>query len=202
MRKEKDSLWHAENTSYPVDSGVQYVSVITSACKNVEAAVSLLNYSYTYEGALIANWGVDGLTYEWGEDGIPVFTEYYTANPDGMTTSNCAYALRCHLGSKYTYADNICGLTDAEQVANRSLYNDDPNVDDALQLPPIILTSAENQRRTELMSEISIYVNECMFKFITGAMSLDKDWDNYVDTVNQMGLTEAIAITQAALDRY
>ena len=41
-----------------------------------------------------------------------------------------------------------------------------------------------------------------MFKFITGAMSLDKDWDNYVDTVNQMGLTEAIAITQAALDRY
>ena len=41
-----------------------------------------------------------------------------------------------------------------------------------------------------------------MIKFITGAASLDNDWDKYVETVNGMGLIEAIAITQAAYDRY
>lgn len=202
MRKEADSKLHSEGSSTPVDPGVACVTVITSACKNVEAAVAYLNYAYTYEGGLIANWGIEGLTWNWGEDGLPKFTEYFTANPDGMTTSNCSYALRCHLSSKYTYADNICGLTDEAQVANRSLWNNDPNVDSALRLPPINMTSEEITARTEKESEFVVYTNEMMIKFITGAASLDNDWDKYVETVNGMGLTEAIAITQAAYDRY
>ena len=202
MRKEADSKLHSEGSSTPVDPGVACVTVITSACKNVEAAVAYLNYAYTYEGGLIANWGIEGLTWNWGEDGLPKFTEYFTANPNGMTTSNCSYALRCHLSSKYTYADNICGLTDEAQVANRSLWNNDPNVDSALRLPPINMTSEEITARTEKESEFVVYTNEMMIKFITGAASLDNDWNKYVETVNGMGLIEAIAITQAAYDRY
>ena len=202
MRKEKDSKLHSENASTPVDPGVAFVSVVTSACKDVEAAVAFLNYSYTYEGGLIANWGIEGKTFVWGDDGMPKFTEFYTNNPDGMTTSNCAYALRCHLGSKYTYSDNICGLTDEEQVKNRSLWNDDPNVDSALRLPPINLTAAETTERTDLINRFNTYAKEMMFKFITGASSLDSDWDTYVETINNMGVLDAIAITQKAFDRY
>lgn len=202
MRKEADSVLHSEKSATPVDPGVACVSVVTSACKNVEAAVAYLNYAYTYEGGLIANWGIEGEAWNWGEDGLPKFTDLYLNNPDGMTTSNCAYALRCHLGSKYTYADNICGLTDEGQVANRSLWNDDPNVDSALRLPPINLTAEETSERAEYESEFTVYANEMMIKFITGAASLDTEWDKYVDTINSMNLLEAIAITQAAYDRY
>lgn len=201
MRKEADSVLHSEIPNTPVDTAGPRVSVITSACKNVEAAVALLNYAYTYEGSLVANWGVEGEAWVWGEDGIPKFTELYTNNPDGMTTSNCAYALRAHLFSKYTYADYICGLTDEEQVANRMLWYGDPNIDSALRLPPVSFTSDEISQRTELMNQISTYINEMALRFITGAESFDR-WDAYVETVNGMGLTEAIAITQAAYDRF
>lgn len=120
----------------------------------------------------------------------------------GDRIRRAAYALRCHLGSKYTYADNICGLTDEGQVANRSLWNDDPNVDSALRLPLINLTAEETSERAEYESEFTVYAKEMMIKFITGAASLDTEWDKYVDTINSMNLLEAIAITQAAYDRY
>lgn len=201
MRMEADSILGNEVANHPVDGGVAYVSVITSACKDVEAAISLLNYMYTYEGALVGNWGVEGETYTWGDDGFPKFTEMYLNNPDGMTTSNCAYALRCHLGSKYTYSDLICGLTDPGQIANRTKWVDDTNVTDFLRLPPINLTAQEISDRTDLTSKFSTYVSEMMLKFVTGIEPLD-NWDSYVSTVESMGLLEAIEITQAAYDRY
>ncbi len=201
MRAAEDSVVGVKPANVPVDAGVSYVSVITTACKDVPTALRLLNYMYTYEGALIGNWGVEGLTYEMGEDGFPHFTEYYTKNPDGMTTSNAAYALRAHLGSKYTYSDLICGLTDQVQIANRTKWMADTNEQSFLRLPPIKLTSAELEKRTEIMTEVNTYASEMMFKFITGAETLD-NWGSYISTVESMGLTEAIKITQDAFNRY
>lgn len=201
MRKEADSVLHSEIASTPVDTSLPCVSFITSACDNVEAAVAYLNYAYTYEGCLTANWGVEGSAWTWGDDGMPKFTDLYLHNPDGMTTSNCAYALRAHLISKYTYADVICGLTDEAQVANRLKYRDDPNVDSQLRLPPISLSSDATARRTELLSNVKTYVDEMMTKFVTGAESFDH-WDAYVQKVNDMGVTEAVQITQDGYDQF
>ncbi|HML45394.1 MAG TPA: extracellular solute-binding protein [Clostridia bacterium] len=198
LRKDADSVLGNELAGVPVDVGVAYVSVVTTACKDVDLACKLLNYMYTYEGALLGNWGVEGLTYEMGEDGFPHFNAYYTANPDGMTTSNAAYALRCHLGSKYTYSDLICGLTDQGQVANRQKW---PLEQSFLRLPPIKLTTDETARRTEILTEVNTYADEMRAKFVVGAEPLE-NWDSYVSTVESMGLPEAIEITQAAYDRY
>ena len=51
------------------------------------------------------------------------------------------------------------------------------------------------------MVQVNTYCKEMKLRFITGAESLD-DFDAYVDEVNRMGMPEAIAITQAAFDRY
>lgn len=201
MRKAVDSKLHSEISSTPVDTSSPRVTVITSACENVEAAIAFLNYAYTYEGSLVANWGVEGETWVWGEDGLPKFTAQYTDNPDGMTTSNCAYVLRCHLFSKYTYADYICGLTDEQQVANRMLWYGDPNIDSALRLPPLNFSSEEISQREDLMNQVNTYIDEMALRFITGQESFD-NWDTYVETVNNMGLLEAISITQTAYNRF
>ena len=39
-------------------------------------------------------------------------------------------------------------------------------------------------------------------KFITGAMDVDKEWDNYVSQIQSMGIEQAAEYQQAALDRY
>ena len=199
MRKEADSKLHTDISNAPVSSGLAYVSVITTNCKDVEAAVQLLNYSYTWEGAVIAGVGVEGLTFEW-KDGVPYYTDYVLNNPDGKTAGNIAYCDRIHLGSKMWWGDNLTGPYTGKAI-NRKLYSDDPNVDNAYVMPAINLSTEDTERRNEIMAEVDTYVAEMKFAFITGKESLD-NFDKYVEKVNSLGLPEAIEITQRGLDCY
>lgn len=201
MRREADSKLHNQIADNPVGG---YISVVTTSCKNPEAAVAMLNYAYTFEGSVVFNWGTEGITFEWGDDGMPHYTEYVSHNPDGKTTGNISYCDRVHLGSKLTWSDNVTGpgmTTNPGQKAWRELWLDDANVDAAYRLPPITLNAEETSGRNEIMAEVTTAVNEFMFKCITGVESLD-NFNTYVAKVERMGLNDAIAYTQAAYDRY
>lgn len=201
LRKEADSKLHNQISDNPVGG---YISVVTTACKNPEAAIAMLNYAYTFEGSITYNWGIEGLTYEWGEDGFPHYTEYVSNNPDGKTTGNISYCDRIHLGSKLTWGDNICGpgmTTNPGQKAWREMWLDDENVDNAYRLPPITLTADETSDRNDIMSQIDSIVSETMLKMITGVEPLD-NFDAFVEKINTYGMNDAIAITQGAYDRY
>lgn len=204
MRKNADSVLHTDISNAPVSTGLACVSVITTACEDVEAALALLNYGYTWEGSVVYNWGTEGLTFEWGEDGMPHYTEFVSNNPDGKTTGNISYTNRIHLGSKVTWSDAVCGpgmTSKPDYAANRLLWSDDPNVDNNYRLPSLQLTADESERRNEIMAEVNTYISEMKFKFITGDESLDH-FDAYIEHVNAIGLMEAVEITQAAYDRY
>ena len=58
-----------------------------------------------------------------------------------------------------------------------------------------------NERLNIVQNDINTYVNSSAAKFIKGEMSFD-EWDNYVATVNKMGVEEWIGIYQAVLDTY
>ena len=51
------------------------------------------------------------------------------------------------------------------------------------------------------MADVETYVTESTTRFITGEMALDL-WDEYVQTIRNSGIDEAISLYQAALDRY
>lgn len=51
-------------------------------------------------------------------------------------------------------------------------------------------------------ADISLYTEEMMAKFITGAADIDTEWDTYVATCEQMGLAEVLEVYQAAYDRW
>ena len=39
-------------------------------------------------------------------------------------------------------------------------------------------------------------------QFIIGAVDIDAEWENYVDTMNSLGVQDSVEIYQAAYDRY
>jgi len=204
MRKEKDSVLGSGLTDFPVSLTAPFVTVITSSCENVEAAVQYLNYGYTYEGAMPYNFGIENEGFVWGEDGLPKFTDLMINNPDGMTVSNTSYVLKGHFASRYCYPDNLAHPNVAskkEALANRTKWAGDTNEQNFLQLPPIKLTAEETAERAALMAQVDTYAKEMMLKFIMGAESLD-NFDKYLVEVTEYGLAGATAITQAALDRY
>jgi putative aldouronate transport system substrate-binding protein len=51
------------------------------------------------------------------------------------------------------------------------------------------------------MAEVNTYISEMKLRFITGAESLD-NFEKYIKEINELGMIEALEITQAALNRY
>ena len=204
MRKEADSVIGNNLATWAVDESNQWVTMITSACDNIEAAVQYLNYGYTFEGSQYFTFGVEGEAWNWGDDGLPVYTDLILNNPQGMTISNVSYAIKIHFGSRYCYPDSIGhpGVASNKPALEvRTLWADDKNEQSYLRLPPIMLTTAESNRRSELLAEIDTYAEEMRLKFIVGAESLD-NYDAYLEELENLGLSEAILITQTALDRF
>ena len=204
MRKEADSVVGNSVAAWPVDQDNAWVTVITSSCKNVEAAVQYLNYGYTYEGSLYFTFGVEGEHWNWGENGLPTFTDEILNNPKGMTISNVSYALKIHFGSRYCYPDSIGHpgtASNPDALRIRTMWKGDTNEQNFLRLPPISLTTDEPGERADIMIQVNTYANEMMLKFITGAESLDY-YDTYLQELTARGLDRAVEITQTALDRY
>ena len=54
---------------------------ISTDCENVEVAVAYINYAFTQECFMAANWGTEGETYTM-ENGKPVFTDMMLNNPN------------------------------------------------------------------------------------------------------------------------
>ena len=68
-------------------------------------------------------------------------------------------------------------------------------------LPATTMTVDETTENAEIMTDIKTYVSEMEAKFIMNIVSLD-NYQDYLNTLDSMGIARAIEIQQAALDRY
>jgi putative aldouronate transport system substrate-binding protein len=51
------------------------------------------------------------------------------------------------------------------------------------------------------MADVNVYSEEMVLKFIMGVEPLSK-FDEYVGKIKELGIEEAIAVTQSAVDRF
>ena len=73
--------------------------------------------------------------------------------------------------------------------------------DENLVLPVLNMTEDETDEYQALRTEILAYHNESWVKFITGDLDVDADWDEYVGTLERMGLERTLEIAQKVFDR-
>ena len=52
------------------------------------------------------------------------------------------------------------------------------------------------------LTDMRNYVSSMEVKFVTGEVSIDDTWDEYISTLNRMGMEKVIAVKQAAYDRF
>jgi hypothetical protein len=63
-------------------------------------------------------------------------------------------------------------------------------------------TAAEQDVLDAKYTDISSYVGEMRAKFITGVENIDAKWNEYVKTINDMGITDVLNTYQGAFDRF
>ncbi len=186
--------------SFPVDISAYRVSnigaMISSNCENVEAAARVLDYVYGKEGSLLANYGIEGKTFEY-INGKPEFTDYVLNNPDGLSLQQ---ALSIYAGdqnkshireiSPYPY-----------EVQQKSLEVWASPEGKVKNMPPVTMTTAETDEYNSIMTAINTYVDESKLAFIYGTQSLDT-YDEFIADLKDMQIDRAIELQQAAYDRF
>lgn len=174
---------------------------ITTSCKNPALAARFLDYGYSEEGHMTYNFGKEGASYNM-VDGYPTYVEEITANPEGKSMSQML-AHNCLAG---VYGPFVQDERYIEQ------YYSMPQQQDALvqwsscqmekyRVPQLILTVEEKDIYTAIMGEIETYVGEMCNQFITGKKPIS-EFDDFVAEIKKMGIDDALAIKQAAYERY
>ena len=200
--KEGDQLHFEFTDIWPNMNRRETTAVITKDCKNVEAAIQYMNYAYTDAGAELLNWGVEGVNWDW-QDGKRVYNDTMLNNKM-FGTEEASYIYKVHFSAKLNYPDVECHanlLKSPGALAIRKMWADDPDIDSLFQLPPFELSADAQERRAQIMTDVTTYCNEMVLKFIIGTEPIE-NFDKYVRTVKSMGIDEAIRLTQDAYNAY
>lgn len=68
-------------------------------------------------------------------------------------------------------------------------------------IPPLIYTLDEAREYNEIWTALTQYVDETRVRWIVEG-GVDREWDAYLKELDVIGLGRAVAITQAAYDRF
>lgn len=68
--------------------------------------------------------------------------------------------------------------------------------------PTLSYSNEETEKMVSLKNDVTSYLTQMRAEFITGQTDIDKGWEDYVTTVNEMGMDQLLEIEQAAYDRF
>ncbi len=172
---------------------------LTTSCSNVELAAQWCDWWYTDEASMLANYGIEGKSYEI-IDGVPTYTELVT-NADGMSIRDALLV--------YASNNTICCVIDshaldtaysAEDLAAKEIWA--TGMDDAYRMPSGVSLNLEEQEiYSSYYTDIETLCMENIARFITGARSME-EFDSFVESVWSMNLQDCIDVYQSAYDRY
>ena len=164
---------------------------IAADVDDLELVCRYMDYFYTDEGYLLANYGIEGESYEM-VDGKPQFTDMMYNSDANFTVMLSLYAY----GNNGAYLINTHDRFAEYEEAGSIWYEDDNSYFFDGDIYAIDTTGA-----LSYYNDIATYVSECAPKFIMGSMSLD-DWDEYVANIEAMGSLDCTAALQECVDNY
>jgi len=172
---------------------------IPNRSKNIEHALKLLNYFYTPQGNLLANFGEEGVTYNM-IDGNPVLTEFASKNPDKLPIDGIlrTYGL---LNFPIIQDDRMMvqRFPLRQQVQAMEAWADSDGAMYRIVNPSILPKYASEY--AGLLTDINTFIGESRAQFISGAKPLS-EFDQYLATLKKMGMDRLLEILQESYDGY
>lgn len=195
VEKEGDTLHFGQDRGASAGGGY----CISTGCTDLETVARWCDYIYSPEGQILSNFGIEGETFEYGDDGEPKLSDVVLHNPDIpdmlAITKFTTFNLVGVQDDYRMYAE----FTDAQWEAGDiwSLG------DDAYTIPMgVQMTSEESTVFSAAYSDIATYVGQFALQAIMGDVDVDASWDEYVANIENMNIATCIEQRQAALDRY
>lgn len=184
--------------------------VITKDCEHPEALMRLADFMMSEESSVFSRFGEPGVDWVTPPEGSVALGEPWGATPEilpiliwgGSTHASHWNNVAPHiLLQKYTDGQAWNGdPTDAEYMialAVPGLMNREP----AELCTLILYNEEESDEITDTKITLENYIKEAMARFVTGELDIEKDWDAYLNELNNIGLQRYVEISQQAYDR-
>lgn len=176
-------------------------AAITTKSKNAAIAAKFLDYGYSDEGRMFFNFGIEGISYKM-ENGYPKYTDLLMKNPDKLAPANAmARYIRASYNGPFVqdkrYIEQYSSLPQQLDAIKTWMKTDASKT----ALPRILPTPEESSEMAKIINEVETFVDETYYKMVLGIDSVD-NFDKYMERLKKMNVDRAIAIQQAALDRY
>ena len=175
---------------------------VTTNCPDPELAVQLCDYLYTTDGILLANYGVEDVTFAYNAEGKPEFTDLIMNNPDGYSYRD-SVALHVIDGMGTIY-DALRGASNYTQL-QLAAFDDwmDANLDYSKALPSNeMLNMEEKAEYASIYSDVETFLKEAIAKYIIGDFSFDSYDTDFVGKLESMNIDRCVELYQEAYDRY
>ena len=173
---------------------------ISTACEDLDLMAAYIDYMYSDEFALDANFGVEGEGFYYGDDGQPHLSDNVLHSTETITSfavkKYTLFSLLPHQDIQTRFMDAY----DENQLSTIELWTN--AADSAWTLPSVFtLTEDDSVAAAAIMSDVETSVDENLLGFITGSIPMDT-YDAFLQGLHEMGVDDAIAIYQDALDEY
>lgn len=178
-------------------TGMQFA--ISKDCKDTVAAIRWIDYIWASdEGQILSHFGIEGKSFEYNEEGRPVFTEWTTNNPEGLDMMSAVRSL----GAFPSLFDVQTKEFMSQLMTKESLDACEPLIPCMVEpFPSVLATAEESDQLLMLQADMGTYTDEMIQKFVMGTEPLEK-YDDFLAQLEGMGLSEVLAIKQAQYDRY
>lgn len=177
---------------------------ISASSEKAELVCQWMNYFWTYEGYLMANYGVEGETFEMTDDGFRWLDGYVVGDTPARNAEMAVdiYTMK-RFNTFYSDHDRLFPTftptaLDAVELWTIEGASDQRNYPDA-----IVFTTEEQEAINEYQADFLTFAQTEILKFLSHTNELNDDtWETYVKTCEQMGINEIIAVYQTAYDQY
>ncbi len=200
-----------------------YMLAASADTEHPEEVARFVDYLFTYEGALSAKSGYEGVSFDYVEkDGMLSIDYEPYATAAGFDDINDFYAQKVIAANVFPIyqMDRKGGLADVmkestwEELHSDKMYEiggtsllreiaiREEGVEVIYVYPNMKYTAEELETRSTLYTDVYNYLVTAKVQFITGETDIDAGWDAYLAELDKMGLERLMEIEQAAYDRY
>lgn len=176
-------------------------STVSKKCENPERLIHWLDLNLDPEYSLQNTYGAFGKQLVDSTDSA--FKYEFAIAPDGMSQDDYRFKDAPANFPAFIPSDLYGTLKPAPDVARKISFMEQAK--DYLtkeSIPPVLFTDEESKELATVQTAIKDYVLQQQSLFITGKADIDKEWDNFVTQLKNLGSERYVEIYQAAVDRY
>ena len=190
---------------------------VTSSAKHPEMILQWLDYFYSEEGKMYRK-GREGIEWEKPAEGETDFNGNPAKYKNLQTPEDDPFYGNVDFSQNIPYLDSKEHRESA--VIASTNFREDPTNWQEIQLfeatknyvkvapsnieslPNLTVSEDKTMDYSRIKTEIHDYQQEALVQFITGAMSLDNDWDAYVRQLQAIGLDEYMALSNESYHTF